>query len=67
MAPYNKVKILETGQEREYLTKHGLHLNSSGKECIAQRLAMVVKSSDQSELDHAKSVRLSQPVPAPMD
>jgi hypothetical protein len=44
MAPYNNVKILETDLEREYVTKHGLHLNSSVKECIAQRLAMVVQS-----------------------
>ena len=29
--------------KREYFTKHGLHLNSSGKECIAQRLTAVVK------------------------
>jgi lysophospholipase L1-like esterase len=36
--------IVETGLEREYFTKHGMHLNSSGKECIAQRLAIVVKS-----------------------
>jgi len=44
MAPYNNVKILGTNLEREYFTKHGLHLNPSGKECIALRLAMVVKS-----------------------
>ena len=44
MAYYNNVKILETDLERKYFTKHGLHLNSSGKECIVLRLAMVVKS-----------------------
>jgi hypothetical protein len=44
MVPYNNVKILETCLKREFFTKHGLHLNSSGKECIAQRLSMVVKS-----------------------
>jgi lysophospholipase L1-like esterase len=44
MVPYNNVKILETSLEREYFTKHGMHLNSSGKECIAKRLAIVVKS-----------------------
>jgi hypothetical protein len=44
MAPFNNVKILETGLERECFTKHGMHLNSSGKECIAQRLAIVVRS-----------------------
>jgi len=38
------VKILETDLERKYFTKHGLHLNSSGKEYIAIRLATVVKS-----------------------
>jgi len=41
---YNNVKILETDLERKYFTKHGLHLNSSGKECITLRLATVVKS-----------------------
>lgn len=44
MTPYNNVKILETGLEREYFTKHGMHLNSSGKEIIAQRLAILVRS-----------------------
>jgi hypothetical protein len=32
MVPYNNVKILETGLDREYFTKHGMQLNSSGKE-----------------------------------
>ena len=44
MAPFNNMKILETNPKREYFTKHGLHLNSAGKECIALRLAMMVKS-----------------------
>ena len=44
MAPFNNVKILETNLEREYFTKHGLHLNSAGKECITLRLSMMVKS-----------------------
>jgi hypothetical protein len=41
---FNNVKILETDLERKYFTKHGLPLNSSGKECIALRLTAVVKS-----------------------
>ena len=41
---YNNVKILETDPERDYFTKCGLHLNSFGKECIALRLATVVKN-----------------------
>jgi len=44
MVPFNNVKILETNLEREYFTKHGLHLNSAGKECIALRLSMMVRS-----------------------
>ena len=44
MKQYNNVKVLETDLERKYFTKHGLHLNSSGKECITVRLATVVKS-----------------------
>jgi hypothetical protein len=44
IAPYNNVKVLETGLERGYFTNHGLHLNSSGKECIARKLAAVVTS-----------------------
>jgi hypothetical protein len=32
MKQYNNVKVLETDLERKYFTKHGLHLNSSGKE-----------------------------------
>jgi hypothetical protein len=41
---YNNVKILETDLEREYFTKHGLHLNSPGEEQIALKLAAVVTS-----------------------
>jgi len=44
MTPYENVRILETGLEREYFTKHGMHLNSSGKECIAQKLAIVIRN-----------------------
>ena len=43
-APYKNVKVLETGLKREYFTKHGLHLNLPGKECIAQELARAVRS-----------------------
>jgi len=50
MTFYNNVKILETDLERGYFTKHGLHLNSSGKECIALRLATVVKSLFKKEM-----------------
>jgi hypothetical protein len=41
---YNNMKLLETDLKREYFTKHGLHLNSFGKEHVALKLAAVVKS-----------------------
>ena len=44
MKQYNNVKILETDLERKYFMKNGLHLNSSGKECITLKLATVIKS-----------------------
>jgi hypothetical protein len=44
MILYSNVKILETDPDGEYFIKQGLHLNSSGKEYIALRLATVVKS-----------------------
>jgi hypothetical protein len=44
MKQCDNVKILETDLERKYFMKHGLHLNSSGKECITLRLATVIKS-----------------------
>jgi hypothetical protein len=44
LAPYNNVKVIETGLERRYFTKHGLHLNTSGKERIAHELAITVRN-----------------------
>jgi hypothetical protein len=43
MIIYNNVKILDTDLEREHYTKHGRHLDSSGKECVALRLATAVR------------------------
>jgi len=38
------VKVLETDLDRGYFTNHDLHLNSSGKEYIARKLARAVRS-----------------------
>jgi hypothetical protein len=43
MKMYNNVKILETDLVREYVTKHGIHLNLPGKEQIALKLVAVIK------------------------
>jgi hypothetical protein len=44
MVPFKNVKILATNLERKYFTKHGMHLNTTGKERAARGLAMVVRS-----------------------
>ena len=43
MKIYNNVKMLETNWDRKYFTKHGLHMNLSGKELISVKLTKVVK------------------------
>jgi len=57
IAPYNNVKILETDLERGYYTKHGLHLNSSGKERMAQRLATAVDSFLKQKKEKVSPIR----------
>ena len=49
MKMYNNVKIIETDLKRKYFTKHGLHLNLSGKEHIALKLTAVIKRFFQQE------------------
>ena len=43
MKNYNNIKMLETDLDRKYFTKHGEHLNSSGKELISMKLTIVIK------------------------
>jgi hypothetical protein len=44
MKMFNNVQVLETDLKKNFFTKHGLHLNSPGKEKIALKLVAVVKS-----------------------
>jgi hypothetical protein len=39
MKPNKHVTILETPQDRDYSTRHGLHLNGQGNEIIGSLLA----------------------------
>jgi hypothetical protein len=41
---FKSVKILATNLARKYFTRHGMHLNTSGKERVARCTAMVIKS-----------------------
>ena len=38
------VHLLEVSADRNYFTKHGMHLNSKGKELYSQHLAKIVKN-----------------------
>jgi len=43
MKIYNNVCMLETDLDRKYFTRHGQHLNLSGKEVISMKLTTVIK------------------------
>ena len=44
MKLYMNMKILDTDLNRGYFTKHGLHMNSSGKDQLIMKLASVIES-----------------------
>ena len=43
MKTFHNVKLCDTNLDRPYFTNHGQHLNSSGKEAISNKLAIVIK------------------------
>ena len=43
MKIYSNVKMLEIDTDRKYFTKHGQHLNLSGKELISMKLTILIK------------------------
>jgi len=44
MKLYTKTKILNTDLNRDCFTKHGLHMNSSGKDQLIMKLAGMIES-----------------------
>ena len=44
MKTYHNVKLFDTELDRSYFTKHGQHLNSSGKELISNKLSILIKN-----------------------
>jgi len=43
MKIYSDIKMLEMDTDRKYFTKHGQHLNLSGKEQISMKLTTLIK------------------------
>jgi hypothetical protein len=43
MKIYHNVKLLDTDLDRNYFTRHGQHLHSSGKELMSNKLSTVIK------------------------
>ena len=50
MKIYSNVKMLETDTDRKYFTKHGQHLNLSGKEQISMKLTTLIKEFSTKKL-----------------
>jgi hypothetical protein len=44
MKPYANTKLFDTDLDRSYYTTHGQHLNSSGKDLIINKLAILIKN-----------------------
>jgi hypothetical protein len=40
---YNNTQIVEVASNRDYFTRHGLHLNRKGKDSIAQKIAAAIQ------------------------
>jgi len=46
-----KVELIEVPNERDLYTKHGQHLNSSGKEVMANKIALTIESVVKRRVD----------------
>jgi hypothetical protein len=40
---YNNTLIVEVASNRDYFTRHGLHLNRKGKDSIAKKIAVAIQ------------------------
>ena len=49
MKPYNHVSIVTADLDRKLFTRHGLYINNLGKEKIASKVSMIVKSTFQKQ------------------
>jgi hypothetical protein len=58
---YSNVQLLEANLDRNYFTRHGMHLNHKGKELYSQQLATMVEEVFRKE----QSVPISIPWEVP--
>jgi hypothetical protein len=42
MKPFGHVKVIKVETNREYFTRHGLHINNEGKEQVIRKVANVI-------------------------
>jgi hypothetical protein len=56
MKPYKHVLIVKADADRNFSTRHGLHMNNTGKEKIACEVSTVIKNSFQKQNVKNKSV-----------
>jgi hypothetical protein len=42
MKPFGHVKVIKVESNREYFTRHGLHINNEGKEQVIWKVANVI-------------------------
>jgi hypothetical protein len=45
MKQFEHVKIIDSELQRKYFTKHGMHMNTAGKEIMAQRIAEHIRET----------------------
>jgi len=45
MKQFEHVKLIDSKLQRDYFTKHGMHMKLSGKEIMAQRIAELIKET----------------------
>jgi hypothetical protein len=51
MKPFKHVKVVKVDPKREFFTKHGLHMNTVGKENTASEIANVVTTTSQKQIE----------------
>ena len=65
--PYSNVQLLEANLDRNYFSRHGMHLNSKGKEQYSKQLATIVEKIFRKEQSVPISIPWDVPFLVPND